>query len=200
MLGTVGTIAREEGLSALWKGIVPGLHRQCVYGGLRIGLYEPVSFESQYSNLFSCFSLYLCFLVLWCVVNSMGCLQVKSLYVGKDHVGDVPLSKKILAGFTTGKAQCCKLWELFVKVLSYIWFTFLAWTCVIPMFITITQLWTPTNFPGNRCSGNCSGKSNWSCESQTSSRRKTTSWCSQALLWIFKCLFNNCETGLCFPI
>lgn len=43
MLGTVGTIAKEEGLSALWKGIVPGLHRQCLYGGLRIGLYEPVS-------------------------------------------------------------------------------------------------------------------------------------------------------------
>ncbi|KAL1819056.1 hypothetical protein ACET3Z_013925 [Daucus carota] len=42
MLGTVGTIAKEEGLSALWKGIVPGLHRQCLYGGLRIGLYEPV--------------------------------------------------------------------------------------------------------------------------------------------------------------
>lgn len=42
MLGTVGTIAREEGLSALWKGIVPGLHRQCLFGGLRIGLYEPV--------------------------------------------------------------------------------------------------------------------------------------------------------------
>ncbi|XP_074380709.1 mitochondrial uncoupling protein 1-like isoform X2 [Apium graveolens] len=41
MLGTVGTIAKE-GLSALWKGIVPGLHRQCLYGGLRIGLYEPV--------------------------------------------------------------------------------------------------------------------------------------------------------------
>ncbi|KAL3027680.1 hypothetical protein AAZX31_03G068400 [Glycine max] len=68
MLGTVGTIAREEGLSALWKGIVPGLHRQCLYGGLRIGLYEPV----------------------------------KTFYVGKDHVGDVPLSKKILAAFTTG--------------------------------------------------------------------------------------------------
>jgi solute carrier family 25 uncoupling protein 8/9 len=44
MLGTVATIAREEGLAALWKGIVPGLHRQCVYGGLRIGLYEPVGF------------------------------------------------------------------------------------------------------------------------------------------------------------
>ncbi|KAG9453267.1 hypothetical protein H6P81_006171 [Aristolochia fimbriata] len=42
MLGTVATIAREEGLAALWKGIVPGLHRQCLYGGLRIGLYEPV--------------------------------------------------------------------------------------------------------------------------------------------------------------
>ncbi|KAL9239026.1 hypothetical protein vseg_013384 [Gypsophila vaccaria] len=68
MLGTVGTIAREEGLTALWKGIVPGLHRQCLYGGLRIGLYDPV----------------------------------KTFYVGKDHVGDVPLSKKILAGLTTG--------------------------------------------------------------------------------------------------
>lgn len=42
MLGTVATIAREEGLVALWKGIIPGLHRQCLYGGLRIGLYEPV--------------------------------------------------------------------------------------------------------------------------------------------------------------
>ncbi|KAK1321306.1 Mitochondrial uncoupling protein 1 [Acorus calamus] len=68
MLGTVATIAREEGLAALWKGIIPGLHRQCLYGGLRIGLYDPI----------------------------------KSFYVGNDYVGDVPLSKKILAGLTTG--------------------------------------------------------------------------------------------------
>ncbi|CAI9098378.1 OLC1v1035012C3 [Oldenlandia corymbosa var. corymbosa] len=68
LLGTVGTIAREEGMSALWKGVVPGLHRQCLFGGLRIGMYEPV----------------------------------KNFYVGKDHVGDVPLSKKILAALTTG--------------------------------------------------------------------------------------------------
>ncbi|KAI3914867.1 hypothetical protein MKX01_018036, partial [Papaver californicum] len=68
MLGTVATIAREEGMASLWKGIIPGLHRQCIYGGLRIGLYEPV----------------------------------KSLYVGSDFVGDVPLSKKILAALTTG--------------------------------------------------------------------------------------------------
>ncbi|XP_020271954.1 mitochondrial uncoupling protein 1-like [Asparagus officinalis] len=68
MLGTVSTIAREEGLAILWKGIVPGLHRQCVFGGLRIGLCEPV----------------------------------KSLYVGENFVGDIPLTKKILAGLTTG--------------------------------------------------------------------------------------------------
>ncbi|KAL3750574.1 hypothetical protein ACJRO7_011554 [Eucalyptus globulus] len=42
LLGTVATIAREEGLAALWNGIIPGLHRQCIYGGLRIGLYGPV--------------------------------------------------------------------------------------------------------------------------------------------------------------
>lgn len=68
MLDTIATIAREEGLPALWKGIVPGLHRQFLYGGLRIGLYE----------------------------------LVKSFYVGDDFIGDVPLSKKILAAFTTG--------------------------------------------------------------------------------------------------
>ena len=43
MLGTIGTVAKEEGVAALWKGIEPGLHRQCLFGGLRIGLYEPVS-------------------------------------------------------------------------------------------------------------------------------------------------------------
>ncbi|TVU06798.1 hypothetical protein EJB05_46833 [Eragrostis curvula] len=42
MLATIVCIAREEGVAALWKGIVPGLHRQFLYGGLRIGLYEPV--------------------------------------------------------------------------------------------------------------------------------------------------------------
>ncbi|KAI5418610.1 variant 5, Mitochondrial uncoupling protein 1 [Lathyrus oleraceus] len=31
-------------------------------------------------------------------------LEVKNLYVGKDHVGDAPLVKKILAALTTGAA------------------------------------------------------------------------------------------------
>ena len=42
LIGTVGTIAKEEGPAALWKGWQPGLHRQCLFGGLRIGLYDPV--------------------------------------------------------------------------------------------------------------------------------------------------------------
>lgn len=49
LLSTVATIAREEGLSALWRGIIPGLHRQFIYGGLRIALYSPVSL-SYYSR------------------------------------------------------------------------------------------------------------------------------------------------------
>lgn len=44
LLATILTIANEEGLLALWKGIIPGLHRQCLYGGLRVGLYGPVTF------------------------------------------------------------------------------------------------------------------------------------------------------------
>ena len=38
----------------------------------------------------------------------MSCLfsQVKSFYVGENFVGDIPLSKKILAGLTTGVFKC----------------------------------------------------------------------------------------------
>ena len=42
LMGTMRTIIREEGAAALWKGLTPGLHRQCLFGGLRIGMYEPV--------------------------------------------------------------------------------------------------------------------------------------------------------------
>lgn len=128
LLGTVSTVAREEGVAALWKGLepgaplvrlaratrarashaprrtaqrgprlahaahavllLPGLHRQCMFGGLRIGLYEPV----------------------------------KKLIVGKDHVGDVGLGQKIVAGLFTGararasprfERRCCfERWPL----------------------------------------------------------------------------------------
>lgn len=66
MLGTVVTIALEEGLVALWKGIVPGLHRQCLYGGLRIGLYDPVSFE-----LFSFNECNLIFIIIIVIIISL---------------------------------------------------------------------------------------------------------------------------------
>lgn len=48
--------------------ISAGLQRQVLFGGLRIGMYDPV----------------------------------KSLFVGKDHVGEVGLLTKIAAGMTTG--------------------------------------------------------------------------------------------------
>lgn len=42
LVSTVRVIAAEEGPTALWKGLVPSLHRQVLYGGLRIGLYDPL--------------------------------------------------------------------------------------------------------------------------------------------------------------
>ena len=42
MLGTIKTIAADEGPRALWSGLSPGLQRQFVYAGLRIGLYVPI--------------------------------------------------------------------------------------------------------------------------------------------------------------
>jgi len=42
IIGTGMKIAKEEGANSLFKGLGPGLQRQCLFGGLRIGLYEPV--------------------------------------------------------------------------------------------------------------------------------------------------------------
>lgn len=68
MLQTMRLIATEQGPAALYKGVIPGMQRQVLFGGLRIGLYEPV----------------------------------KTLFVGRDHVGDVNLPTKIAAALTTG--------------------------------------------------------------------------------------------------
>lgn len=51
LLGTVSTVMKEEGAAALWKGLVPGLHRQLVFGGLRLGLYGPVKDMYQAQGL-----------------------------------------------------------------------------------------------------------------------------------------------------
>ena len=42
MFGTMKVIAAEEGFTALWSGLSPGLQRQFINSGLRIGLYVPV--------------------------------------------------------------------------------------------------------------------------------------------------------------
>ena len=38
---TAATIAREEGAGAFWRGMSPALARAVLYGGCRLGLYEP---------------------------------------------------------------------------------------------------------------------------------------------------------------
>lgn len=42
MFGTIKTIAREEGPRGLFSGLAPGLQRQFINSGLRVGLYVPV--------------------------------------------------------------------------------------------------------------------------------------------------------------
>jgi solute carrier family 25 uncoupling protein 8/9 len=39
---TVVKIIEEEGMKAPFKGLSPGLHRQFLFTGLRLGLYEPI--------------------------------------------------------------------------------------------------------------------------------------------------------------
>lgn len=39
---TMKTITAEEGPVALFRGLTPGLQRQCVFAGLRLGMYVPI--------------------------------------------------------------------------------------------------------------------------------------------------------------
>ena len=138
MLATIMCIAREEGVAALWKGVVPGLHRQFLYGGLRIGLYEPVctpphsftclplqfkvtSFSSQQGNIPSLY------------------LQVKAFFVGGAAVGDVSLLSKILAALTTGWYTLLPLLQLKItKLLSDCNTTSLSLVCRTKLALQFT--------------------------------------------------------------
>jgi len=42
LFGTMKLMAAEEGPRSLYSGLSPGLQRQFVFAGLRIGLYVPV--------------------------------------------------------------------------------------------------------------------------------------------------------------
>lgn len=42
LFGTLSKVAAEEGPVALFNGLVPGLQRQFINSGLRIGLYVPI--------------------------------------------------------------------------------------------------------------------------------------------------------------
>jgi len=42
MTSTITTIIKEEGIASLFRGLVPGIHRQICFCGIRIGLYDNV--------------------------------------------------------------------------------------------------------------------------------------------------------------
>lgn len=72
--GTLCTISREEGVRAMYNGLVPGLQRQMAFGCVRVGLYESV--KNFYIGLFR----------------------------GEGTVDGNNVGLRILAGITTGSA------------------------------------------------------------------------------------------------
>lgn len=42
MFGTMITVAKTEGAKTLYRGLVPGIHRQLCFASIRIGLYDSV--------------------------------------------------------------------------------------------------------------------------------------------------------------
>jgi len=61
VLGTLFSIAGNEGPRALYSGIVPGLQRQMAFSAIRIGAYESV--KKEYMDLFGATNG---FQMLWC--------------------------------------------------------------------------------------------------------------------------------------
>lgn len=77
MADCISKIAKADGVGGLWKGVVPGIQRQIVFGGLRIGLYDPVKG------------------------------QIQKLMYGENMTGPAPLPLKVLAGMATGAIAMC---------------------------------------------------------------------------------------------
>jgi len=42
LVGTMRTVSMEEGKLSLYRGLTPGIQRQIVFSGLRVGMYVPV--------------------------------------------------------------------------------------------------------------------------------------------------------------
>lgn len=42
MIGSMITVAKTDGIRSLYKGLVPGIHRQLCFASIRIGLYDKV--------------------------------------------------------------------------------------------------------------------------------------------------------------
>ncbi|EDO50034.1 predicted protein [Nematostella vectensis] len=42
MLGTMVTLFKTEGMKTMYKGLIPGIHRQLCFASIRIGLYDQV--------------------------------------------------------------------------------------------------------------------------------------------------------------
>ncbi|CAL8088124.1 unnamed protein product [Orchesella dallaii] len=73
IVGTIGTICREEGFRSLYNGLNAGLQRQMCFASIRLGMYEPV--KVRYQRL----------------------LKVKD-----SRGGFLDVTARILAGLTTG--------------------------------------------------------------------------------------------------
>ncbi|XP_031616348.1 mitochondrial uncoupling protein 2-like [Contarinia nasturtii] len=51
LFGTIGTIAKQEGLRSLYNGLSAGLQRQMVFASVRLGMYDTV--KTTYQKLFN---------------------------------------------------------------------------------------------------------------------------------------------------
>lgn len=140
-------------------------------------------------------SLYVCYasLPLLCSalhpqtipINSAlpGDVQVKSFYDGQDHVGDVPLYKKIAAGFTTGRGS---------SLLSF-FHSFIITTATSPVHnFSLSDDSNASLIITARCHRHRHCQPHRPCQGQAPGRGQACAWCATLLCWRHGRLCKDC--------
>ncbi|ONM19197.1 Mitochondrial uncoupling protein 2 [Zea mays] len=145
-------IAREEGVAALWKGVIPGLHRQFLYGGLRISLYVKAFFVGgavvgDVSLLSKILAALTTGVIAIVVANPTDLVKVRLQADGKANT-----VKRSYSGALNAYATIIRQVTLTIMGSK---FTRLSFFVVLKSFMLPGRYWSFVDWPWSKCRTQC---------------------------------------------